>query len=222
MEDKDIIALWKAQDAKLDQTLAINTRLLREIQAMKAKSALRGMIHIKTAGIIALALYLPLLAFALFIAIRYYSPNGIYFLISMGAIFLINAKALYDYIKHLIWVHDIDFDGSVIETQAKLSKLKMSVIRHSRLMVLQFPFWTTFFLSASWFPQEVGPGYLLFQVFMTTSFTGLAYWLYQLLDVKNADKPWYVKLIAGSGGKAVVQAIALYKEVEAFSESPSN
>ena len=40
MEEKDIMDLWKAQDAKLEKSLAINFELLQEVKRQKATSAL--------------------------------------------------------------------------------------------------------------------------------------------------------------------------------------
>lgn len=221
MEDNDIIKLWKAQDAKLEQSLALNLRLLKEMQSQKAQSAMLSLIRLKTFGIVAGVLWLVVLGLMLAIAIINYTPNAIYFVVSMGAIFLTNIKGVSDYIRHLIWANAIDYEGSITEIQEKLIRIKMSVIKHSRFMVLQFPFWTTFYLSPAWFPNAVGVGYWIFQFAITAAFCWFAWFLYRKLDIKNVDKPWYGKLIAGSGGKAVSKAIAFYKELEEFkTEAP--
>jgi lysylphosphatidylglycerol synthetase-like protein (DUF2156 family) len=154
----------------------------------------------------------------LFYAISHYSSAANYFIASIGAIFLINVKALYDYIKHLVWINNIDYDGSITGIQEKLTKLRLSIFKHSRIMVLQLPFWTTFQLSDRWFPQDVGWGYITFQVILTASFTYLAYWLYKNQTVENADKKWVKTLIKGSGGKSVTKALEFYKELEKFKQ----
>lgn len=216
MEDIDVINLWKSQDAKIEQSLAINKKLLKEVISQKAESALQSLIRFKTRGIIVVVIYLILLGIVLFYAISHYSSAANYFIISMAAIFFINAKALYDYIRHLVWIKNIDYDGSVTEIQGKLTKLQLSIIHHSRFMVLQLPFWTTFQLSDKWFPHEVGWGYIIFQFLLTTSFTIFAYWLYKNQTLENANKKWVKILIEGSGGKSVMKAIAFYKEIELF------
>ena len=216
MEDKDFIQLWKAQDAKLEQSLALNLRVLRELQNLKAKSAMASLSRVMVAGIVAGILWLALLGFALAIAIWQFSPNGIYFVVSMGAIFLINLKGVADYIRQLTWAQAIDYEGSIAAIQGQLSRLRLSVIRNIRFMVLQFPFWTTFYLSPAWFPQTVPAGYLILQIAVTAAFVWLAWFLYQKLDIRNADKAWYVKLLAGTGGKSVLEAIGYYRELEAF------
>jgi lysylphosphatidylglycerol synthetase-like protein (DUF2156 family) len=219
MEETNFVLLWKEQYEKIDQSLVINKQLLKEIINQKAESALQSLIRFKTRGIVAAVIYLILLGIVLFYSISHYSSAGNYFILSMGAIFLINVKALYDYIKHLVWANNIDYNGSITEIQQKLAKLQISILRHSRFMVLQFPFWTTFYLSDKWFPHSVSWGYIILQFLLTASFTILAYWLYKNQTMENANKKWVKTLIEGSGGKSIVKAIAFYKELETFKTS---
>jgi lysylphosphatidylglycerol synthetase-like protein (DUF2156 family) len=216
MENIDIAALWKTQDAKIEQSLALNKQLLKEVISQKAASALQSLIRFKTRGIVAAVIYLIVLGIVLFYAIANYTSALNYFIISLAVIFLINIKALYDYIKHLVWTQNINYDGSITEIQEKLAKLQLSILQHGRVMVLQFPFWTTFYLSNNWFPSSVGWGYIIFQFSFTASFTYLSYWLYKNQTLANADKKWIKTFVAGSGGKSVMEAIKFYKEMDEF------
>lgn len=216
MEETNFVLLWKEHYEKIDQALAINKQILREIINQKAQSALQSLSRFKARGIAVVVIYLILLGAGLFFAISHYSFAANYFIVSIGAIFLINIKALYDYIKHLAWVNNIDYDGSITEIQEKLTRLQLSIFKHSRIMVLQLPFWTTFQLSNKWFPQDVGWGYIIFQIALTASFTYMAYWLYKNQTIANADKKWVKTLIGGSGGKSVMKAMEFYKELENF------
>ncbi len=222
MEEIEIINLWKAQSAKIDQSLAINTRLLTEIQTQKARNVLQKLISYKIGGAIAGILYIVFLGFALSVALLHTlvnnSSSAYYFIVSVAVILLINIKAIYDYIKHLIWINQINYDGSIAEVQQKLNNLKLSIVQHCRIMVLQIPFYTTFHLSNNWFPQTSSWLYLLFQLLLTGSFCYASYWCYKTLAIKNADTKWFKFLIAGSGGKAVEKAMLFYKELEEFKQ----
>jgi hypothetical protein len=215
MEELDIINLWKAQNVKLEQSLAINRKVLTELQSYKAESAMRSFKAFKAWGIVAAVIYLVLLGSILFFAIAHYSSAANYFTVSMGAIFIINVKALADYIRHLVLANNIDFEGSIIDIQQKLNNLQLSIIQHTRIMYLQLPFWTTFCLSNKWFPQ-IGWEYIVFQVILTGSFTYLAYWLYKNQTIENADKKWFRRFISGSGGEQIRKALAFYQEMEEF------
>jgi lysylphosphatidylglycerol synthetase-like protein (DUF2156 family) len=218
MEETNFVLLWKEHYEKIEQSLAINKRLLIETISKKAESSLQSLVRLKSRGIVVAVIYLILLGAVLVYAISHYSSAANYFIASMGIIFLINVKALYDYIKHLVWVNNIDYDGSITEIQQKLTRLQLSIFKHSRIMVLQFPFWTTFYLSSKWFPHDISWQYIIFQFLLTASFTWLAYWLYKNQTLTNAHKKWLKILIGGSGGNAVMRALYFYKEIEEFKQ----
>ena len=216
MENIELIGIWKEQNVKIEKTLAINKFLLKETISRNAESSLKGLVKLKTAGIVAFVFYLLILGYALFYAISNYSSASNYFIVSVSAITLINIKGFADYIKHLAWTKHINYDGSIIEIQKQLSKLQLSIIDHAKIMCLQFPFFTTFYLSNNWFPQDVGFTYIIFQIILTGSFIYFSYWLFKNHKPENLNKKWFRNLIAGSGGKSVEKAIEFYREMEAF------
>ena len=218
MEETNFVLLWKEQYEKIDQSLAINRKILQELISQKAASTIQSFIRFKTRGMIAAVIYLLLLGTVLFYAVSHYSSAANYFIVSMGAIFLINLKALSDYIRHVVLVKNIDYNGTVTGIQEKLTGLQLSVIQHCRFMVLQLPLWTTFQLSGSWFPHAVGWGYIIFQCVITGAFCLLAIWLYKNLTIENVDKKWVKALVEGAGGKYLVKTIAFYKEIEDFKQ----
>lgn len=222
MENTELITIWKQQNDKIEKVLAINERLLKEVINDKARSSLKSLIKLKTAGIIAFIFYLLLLSYILVYALSNYSSAWNYFIVSISVITLVNLKGFLDYIKHLVWTKNINYNGTVMEIQQQLSRLQLSIIKHARTMCLQFPFYTTFYLSNQWFPQEIGYGYITFQIFLTGSFTYFSYWLYKNHITENLSKKWFRNMIAGSGGKSVMKAIEFYKEMEEFKKEDAN
>lgn len=222
MENTELINIWKQQNAKIEKTLAINELLLKEIINDKAKSSLKSLLKLKTAGVIAFVLYLLLLSYALVYALSNYSSAWNYFIGSISVITLVNIKGFSDYVKHLVWTNNINYNGSIMEIQQQLSRLQLSIISHAKTMCLQFPFYTTFYLTNKWFPKEVGFGYIIFQVFLTGSFIYFSYWLYKNHKPENLDKKWFRNMIAGSGGKSVMKAMEFYKEMEEFKRDDKN
>ena len=218
MESIELISIWKEQNAKIEKALAINQLLLKETINNKAKHSLMSLIRLKTAGIIAFVFYLLFLGYILAYAFANYSSAWNYFIISVSVIALVNVKGFSDYIRHLVWTNNINYNGSVIEIQRQLSRLQLSIINHAKIMTLQFPFFTTFYLSNSWFPQDVGAGYIILQVLVTGAFVYFSYWLYKNTKPENLDKKWFRNLIAGSGGKSVMDAMTFYKEMEEFTK----
>src|SRR5262245_54602229 len=110
MEETNFVLLWKDHYEKIDQTLAINKRLLQELITQKANTALNSLVRQKAFGIVAAVIYMVILGAVLFVAFRNYSPAANYFIVSIGLIFLINIKALADYIRHLIVIQSIRYD----------------------------------------------------------------------------------------------------------------
>lgn len=217
MEEKNLITLWKEQSVKIDQSLEMNKRLLRELINQKAHSALRSLTLFLSGGIIAAILYLALLGAGLSYAVIHYSPDANYFIVSIGAIFLINIKALYDYIRHLVWVNNIDYSGDVIQIQKKLTQLNLSLARHLRTMFLQLPFWTTFFLNGKWFPQHTPWYWILFQAQVTGASVFFTYWLYKNLTPPNTNKKIIKKILNTLDRRYVIRALDAYEELETFS-----
>lgn len=222
MENTELISIWKQQNAKIEKTLAINELLLKEVINDKAKSSLKSLIKLKTAGIIAFVLYLLLLSYALVYALSNYSSAWNYFIVSISVITLVNIKGFADYVKHLVWTNNINYNGSIMEIQQQLSRLQLSIISHAKTMCLQFPFYTTFYLTNKWFPHEVGIGYIIFQVSLTGSFIYFSYWLYKNHKPENLNKKWFRNMIAGSGGKSVMKSMEFYNEMEEFKRDDKN
>jgi hypothetical protein len=216
MEEREIISLWKAQDAKIEQVLTINKQLLKEAIGQKAQSALRSLTFLLTWGIILFVIYIVILGNILFWAVSNYSSGVSCFILSLSAIFLINIKGLSDYIRHLYMANNVNYEGSVAEIQKSLTLLQLSVIQHARTMFLQVPFFSTLFLSINWMVPSPGLSYIFFQVSLTGIFIYGTYWLYRNLTIANLEKKWLQLLISGSGGKSVMKALAFYKELEEY------
>ncbi len=218
MEETNFILLWKEYYQKIDESLALNKQLVKESITQKTQSVLQSLAKFKVRGIIAAVIYLLIMGSVLFYTIAHYSSATNYFIISIGAIFIINIKALYDYIKHLMWINKIDYNGSVTAIQERLIELQFSILKHVRIVILQLPFWTTFQLSSKWFPQDAAPAYIVFQILLTGIFTYVAIWLYKNLTMKNKNKKWFKVLINGSGGKYILKALEFSKELQKFKE----
>ncbi|PWJ58737.1 hypothetical protein CLV98_103103 [Dyadobacter jejuensis] len=219
MKEQEMINLWKSQGQKLDKALAVNQVLMKEMMNRKAAGVLDGLKWFKGVGIILGILYVTILGTGLFYAITHYSPAWNYFIVSVAAIALINLKSIADYIRHLVMAQQIDFDGPVTEIQQSLVDIQRSILGHCRIAVLQLPFYTTFYLSSSWFSGSVGWGFVVLRVSIILAFVVGAIWLYKAIKMDNLHKPWLKKLVIGAGGGAIIKAQAIYEELEAYQKA---
>lgn len=216
MEDIDIINTWKAQNAKIEQALAVNLKLLRKIVDGKAQSALRSLTILKSTLLFFGILYLIALGGLIIFALSRYSASWNYFIVSVAAIFVINLYAVITYIKHLVWLQEINYDGAVANIQQKLSGLQLSIVNHTRIMYLQTPFFTTFYLSSNWFPQDAPLPYTILQLTFTAAAIYSSWWIYRNMTPENIDHRLIKSLLNGSGRDTVQKAIDFYKEVEDY------
>lgn len=214
MEETNFVLLWKEHYQKIDQSLAINKRLLTELLTEKAQSSIRSLLRGKAGGIVAGVIWLIILGVPLAVAIAHYTHAANYFIVSIGAIFLINVKAVYDYIRYLALISQIRYDGSVREIQNRLRLFRLSLIRHTRVMVLQLPFWSTFYLSDTWFPGHAGPMAIVIQTLVTVSFIWFALWLYRKLTLHEPANRWVRFFLSGVGGRSISNALKFYQELE--------
>jgi hypothetical protein len=203
--------IWKAYDVKLERSLQLNLRLLKDVQTQKAKSALKPLVSAGVFGIVVGLLWEALLGFAL-----YYVWSQPVMAVSFVAFILCTAVAIAGYISDLVVIRGISFADNIVDTQEKLVGLRSSIFRNLRIVWLQLPFWSTFFISNELL-RKGGREFLLIQVPITLLLVGLAIFLYRNITVGNANKKKWVRgLIRGSGARSVFRAMELMREIGDF------
>jgi hypothetical protein len=216
MEDITLKNLWKAQDEKLDRAMKMNIFILESMQKQKAQSKLKGLARLKLVAVILGILW------SLFLGILVYGNQlqNIYFTVSVGMIMLITIAAITIYIKHIVLIKDLDYSQSITNTQKKLAKLQASTF-NNRFIVLQMPFYTTFFWSTQMI-ESSGIKFWLIAVPITLAFTLVTILLYKNLTPLKMHKKWVSYLIKNDPEHLpVLQAQKFLKEIEEFTISPS-
>ena len=211
MEDKDLMNIWKQYDKKLDKVLAVNQQLTEEVTKLKVNSTLRKAKPIKW---VAIALGIPWSIFLTSLAVLGVLGGNPFFAISFGAIALIMNFVLGVYIYHLVLMYQIDNSNSVIESQEKLAKLKISSIQGTRIAFLQLPFWTMFWLSTEIFSNA--PVLLIAHTIIFLVFAYTAIWLYRNIKIENMNKPWMKFLFSGIEWEPIIQSIDMLGQIEEY------
>lgn len=216
MKEQEIQALWSSQNLKIEKLMSMNSILMKESMERKSAKAMRGWFAEKILGLVIAPFYLLFLGSLL--ALGFQSGNYLqnYFLISVGVIFLINLKVFSDYIRHLVLSMKIDFSGPVLEIQEKLVELRMSLVRGMKIWVLQIPFYTTFHLNASWFPQNANPVWVGVQFLITGLFIGAAIWVIWTLRTSNLNSRSAKFLISAGGGDPLDKTLKVLEEIQEF------
>ena len=211
--------IWKAYDQKLEearvlnlQSWALNFKSFEAIQTQKAKSKLNSLARFKTWVILAGIIWVAFLAFLIYHSLSF---SKIFFVISAGMIALFNVVAILVYIKHVIWIRQIDNSESVVDVQQKAAKLQTSTLQIVRILFLQMPFYTTWWFT----PQMVTSGDLKFWLIsfpIVLLFAFFSFWLYRNINHKNANKKWFKILFNSPEWTSVTKAIQFVKEIEDY------
>lgn len=224
MEDAEILNIWKDYDRRIEeskilnmQSWALNLQCFESLQKQRAESALKPFVRHTVTGIIAGILWLLFLGFLLFVALTNFSMSSIFFVVSIGMIFIANILAVGYYIKHIAIVKQINYNESVTKAQEQLAALQASMINIVRILFLQMPFYCTWFVNRSMF-VNAGAGMWVLQIGITAFFTFAAIWLYRNINYKNAHKKWFKLLFSAPSFVGIGRAMEFMKEIERFKE----
>jgi hypothetical protein len=219
MEDITLQNMWAAYDRQLEeskvlnlQSWALNRQAFEMMQTQKAQSKLNRLATFKTRAVVLGVIWAAFLCFLVFYKISW---QGIFFNISAGMIALFTILAIVTYIKHIVLIRQIDESGSIVETQQKLAELQSSTIRIVRILWLQMPFYTTFYLTPATFVYGGITAWVI-TIVTTGLFTLAAIWLYKNINYSNRHKKWFKILFGSIEWTAVIKAMEYLEEVEQF------
>lgn len=210
MESNEIKSLWQAYDKKLEKSLVLNKKIIREIQGQKAEakisSFLRGHFIVMLLGV----LWILFLAFLV-----YHTLHNIYFSTSLGIIILFNIYAVLLYIKHISILNSINITENITETQRKLSLVHTSYRNSGRALLLQSPFYCTFWYSSD-LVANAGPLFWTINLSIVVVFTIGSIYLYRKLDPKNGSLRWTKFTDRFFGSEKLQMAASFLNEIDEF------
>lgn len=221
MEETDLINLWKSYDKKLEESLLLNRKNAEEITKMKVHGLLASMKPWKMftllVGIVWVGLGSVIVSNLFLFAFTEISK---FFLVSAGIQLLLTAIAIVIYLYQLILIHQVDTNESIVKTQEQLARLKSSTLWVARVLFLQLPVWTTFYMSESMFKNGNALFYLV-QGVATFSFTYVAFWLFFHIKPENKDKKWFRLIFDGKEWTPVLKSMELLTQIEDYKTETS-
>ncbi len=216
MEDIEIIHLWRAYDKKLNDSLLLNRKNAEDITKMKIQSALTSMKPLK---IFTLSVGLLWVGFGGVIVINLFvfafSTVSKFFLFSAAIQLLLTAIAIAIYLYQFAVIHQVDINAPILKTQEHLARLKTSTLWVARILFLQLPLWTTFYLSENTF-KTGHPVFYIVQVAITLTFTYAAFWLFFNIKYENRAKKWFRLIFDGKEWNPVMQSMELLNRIDAY------
>jgi hypothetical protein len=212
MEDTAMINLWKSYDRKLEEVLLFSRQHAEELTRIKVRSFLTSMTPIKIFTIITGILWVGFIDVLLVGTFAVASP---FFLVSLGIQVILTKLAIGVYLYQLTLIHRVDISEPILATQEKIARLQSSTIWVTRLLFLQLPIWTTFYLSKGMF-QYGNTSLIILQVFITLLFTFMAVWLFLNIKYENRNKKWFRLIFKGKEWDPMIKSMELLGQIHEY------
>jgi hypothetical protein len=214
MNDTDLKYLWQTGNKQIAISQKSDKTSLDNLTKRNVSHFLSSMKPIKIFTLLVGLLWVFGIGYVLIkLSINAYDQVSLYFLYSAYFQVMLTAMAVIIYIIQLSTLYSIDFNKPVVILQKTLIKLKASTLNVTRILILQLPFWTTFYWNESMFKNGTLPLFIL-QGAVTISFTYLSIWLFFHLKFENADKWWFKLLLQGKEWESLITSINILNEME--------
>lgn len=214
MENIELINLWKSYGEKLEENLLVNRRNTVDITKIKVQSFLRMMTPLKIFAIIAGILWA---GFVDTVLIAVFPAASFFFLISAALQGLLTKAAIGIYLYQLVLIYQVDVSEPILATQERLARLQSTTLLVARLLLLQLPLWTTFYLNNS---MLANGNVLLWgiQAVVTLAFTYVAVWLFIHIRYENRHKKWFRWIFRGREWDPLMQSLEMLDQVKDYKE----
>ena len=223
MEDAELKSIWKKHDQQLEdakilnmQSWVVNIQTIELLQKNKSDRRLSALRNFKIGAVLIGIIW------AVFLAVLIYNTGAknIYFTISAGMILMFTLLACAVYIWHVVMIRGINLTDSVVEAQKKLQILQSSTINIVRILVLQTPFYSTWFWHPKWVIFHSSSFWLI--AFPITLFlTILSVWLFKNISINNAHSKWFRFLFSGREYQSIIEAKEYLDKIEDFKKGSS-
>lgn len=218
MNENELKLLWQSANEKSEDYLRINKNNTDEITRLKAQNMLASMKPTKIFTLILGIIWVIGLGSILSnLIVSHLGEVSLFFLFSATIQLLLTACAIGVYVYQIDLINKIDFSEPVLTIQEKVSTLKISTLNVTRLLFLQLPVWTTFYLNGKMFVAENSLLWIL-QVIFTSSFTFIALWLFFNIRYDNRNKKWFKLIFRGKEWQPILQSMELLNQIEQYQE----
>jgi len=217
MEDEYLKNSWNSADNKMDDLMNTDKKSLEFMLNKKIKSTLKSLLIPKLVGIVlglGWVLFMFMLIYFSFLSSAM-SLGKVFFIGSVSMIMLITAYGVFLYIKDIFIIRQIDLSESITFTQRKLAEIQLSIMNSVRVLWLQLPFYTLWYLDYDMIVHGSIIFYII-QIIVTGSTACLSIWLFRNMVEKNLNKKWVRNFMRGYGFYRARQAIDFISEIDNF------
>jgi hypothetical protein len=210
MEELEMKQLWRAYDMKLEKSLQLNQKIIRDMQTLRAEDNISSFRRNQVFNVILGILWIIFLVYLVF-----HGMSDIYFVVSVGLIAVFNIFAVAAYIRHLALLNEVNITDSITGVQEKLAAIQTSLNNVGRILILQTPLYCTF-----WYNQQLidhgGTQFWAINLIIVALFTAASVYLFNTLTYKNIHRKWVKAVIESFGGKKLSKAMEFLNEIEDY------
>ncbi|MDO8991626.1 MAG: hypothetical protein Q7U83_01090 [Daejeonella sp.] len=146
MKESELKQYWATANEKLEMSLLLNKINTDELKQLKVYHFISKMKAIKLFTLVCGILWVGVGSAILSKIFMYqFTSANKFFLFSASFQIALTAIAIIIYLYQTITIYSVDIAEPVIITQEKLNKLRSSTLWITRILLLQLPFWTTFY-----------------------------------------------------------------------------
>lgn len=211
MNETYLKELWMSANEKIETNFSLQRKNTDDITKLKIKSLLSSMKPYKVFTLMVGIIWVLTGAFIVTnIFIHGYDEVSPFFLYSAALQILLTAIAVFIYIYQIHTINNVDITKPVLETQKQITGLRLSTLWSAKILFLQLPLWTTFYLSLT----AIASGdltYILINGAITLLFTYAAIWLFRNIKIENKDKKWFRIIFNGKEWTPLMQSIEQLK-----------
>lgn len=222
MEDIKLKNLWASYEEKFMDNYKLIENISKDVTQLKIQSFLSSMKPIKIFTLLMGILWVLVGGIALLhVYVHAFSEVSLFFLFSASIQIILTAIAVIIYLYQLVLLYQVDLSMPVIKAQKTLIHLKASTLWVTRILFLQLPVWTTFYLNPNML-FNANIYYLIFQGMITTVFVFIAVWLFLNIKFENRNKKWFRMIFNDKEWSPIINSIDLIKQLEDFKEEEKN
>ena len=216
MEDSKLINLWNSYDEKFNDSYFLIQKNVQDISQIKIKSFLSSMKPAKIFAVVVGIIWVGIVgALVVSLFLFGYSKVSSFFLYSAAIQVLLTATAIIAYSYQLILIYQVDISEPVIKTQETLVRIKTSTLWIAKILFLQLPVWTTFYLTQDML-ANANILFLIIQAVVTIVFSSFALWLFFNIRYENRHKKWFKLIFNGQEWTPLLKSMELLEQINDY------
>ena len=217
MELDDFKKSWNQQNSKLDAILKINVELICNQKKSQLKSHFNTFIMFRWIEIAFSSIVVIIMSNFI-----YDNFNDLHFLISGLSLEIFALAGISNSIRRIMTVSTLDYTEPTVSIQKKLSVLKSQILVYIRFGIISIPFFPIYIILGfkMIFNFDIWRNgdslWWMSNIILSVLFIPVSYWLYRKINYNNIHITWVRSILKGSGGKQLLDALEMLKEIEEF------